>query len=120
MNEEERKIVDKIVWLHEELCKLTYEGSKGAHGVGLPSIGHYIHYAEIIREQVVYLFYDLHSNLLSKSNLLDLDEIFENELRKLRIESKKMSEQKLIDRLELITNLIGSAITPLLKQRDNC
>jgi len=52
--------------------------------------------------------------------LLDLDEIFENELRKLRIESKKMNEQKLIDRLELITNLIGSAITPLLKQRDNC
>ena len=115
MNVEEQKIVEEIIQLYKELYKLTYEGSKGAHGAGLPSISHFIRYAEKIRDNVAILCYEFDSEVLSKSNLRDLDDVLCGyEMKELKVESKKMSEQKLMDRMELVTNLIGIAIKPLL------
>ena len=116
MNVEEQKIVEEIIQLYKELYKLTYEGSKGAHGAGLPSISHFIRYAEKIRDNVAILCYEFDSDVLSEFNLRDLDDVLHGyELKELKVESKRMSEQRLRDKLEFVTSQIGSAINPLLK-----
>ena len=115
MNEEEKKIVVEIVQLYNKLCSLTYDGSRGAHRMLPPNVYHYIRYVEKIRDNVAILCYEFDSEVLSKSNLRDLDDVLCGyEMKELKVESKKMSEQKLMDRLELVTNLIGIAIKPLL------
>lgn len=116
MNEKEKKIVMEIVQLYDKLYKLTYEGSRGAHRVLSPNIHHYIRCLEGIRDNVAILCYEFDSDVLSKSNLRDLDDVLRGyELKELKLESKRMSELELSDKLEFVTNQIGSAINSLLK-----
>ena len=116
MNEEEKKIVVEIVQLYNKLCSLTYDGSRGAHRMLPPNVYHYIRYVEKIRDNVAILYRGFHSDVLSKSNLHDLNDVLRGyELKELKLDSKRMSEQELRDKLEFITNQIGSAINSLLK-----
>ena len=63
---------------------------------------------------IMLLFYIV--DVLSKSNLRDLNDVLRGyELKELKLDSKRMSEQELRGKLEFITNQIGSAINSLLK-----
>ena len=94
---------------------MTYDGSYVDHRMLPPNVYHYVRCIEKIRDNVAILCYEFDSEVLSKSNLRDLDDVLCGyEMKELKVESKKMSEQKLMDRLELVTNLIGIAIKPLL------
>ena len=116
MSEEEKKMVMEIVQLYDKLCSLTYDGSYGAHRMLPPNVYHYVRCIEKIRDNVAILCCGFHSDMLSKSNLRDLDDVLRGcELKELKVESKRMSEQELRDKLESVTNQIGSAINSLLK-----
>lgn len=116
MKEEEKKIVMEIVQLYDKLCSLTYDGSRGAHHMLPPNIHHYIRCVERIRDNIAVLCYEFDSDVLFKSNLRDLDDVLRGyELKELKIKSKRMSEQELRDKLEFVTDQIGSAINSFLK-----
>ena len=116
MNEKEKKIVMEILQLYDELCRLTYDGSRGAHCMLPPNVHHYIRYIEKIRDNVAILCYEFDSDVLSEFNLRDLDDVLHGyELKELKVDSKRMSEQRLRDKLEFVTSQIGNAINPLLK-----
>lgn len=120
MDDGEKKIVMEIVQLYNKLCSLTYDGSRGVRRMLPPNVYHYIRYVEKIRDNVAILCYGFHSDMLSKSNLRDLDDVLHGyELKELKVESKRMSEQRLRDKLEFVTNQIGSAINPLLESVNN-
>ena len=116
MNKEEEKIVMEIVQLYDKLCSLTYDGSYVDHRMLPPNVYHYVRCIEKIRDNVAILCYEFDSDVLSEFNLRDLDDVLHGyELKELKVESKRMSEQELRDKLESVTNQIGSAINSLLK-----
>ena len=103
MNEEEKKIVMEIVQLYDKLCNLTYDGSRGAHRMLPTNVHHYICYVERIRDNVAALCYEFHSDVLSESNLRDLNNVLRGyELKELKIASKRMKEQNLKDKLKFV------------------
>lgn len=118
MNEEEKKIVMEIVQLYDKLCSLTYDGSRGAHRMLPTDVHHYIRCVERIRDNVAALCYEFHSDVLSGTNLRDLDDVLRGyELKELKIASKRVKEHDLKDKLEFVTNQISSAINPLLEMK---
>ena len=112
MSEEEKKIVMEIVQLYGELCRLTYEGSRGAHRMLPPSINQYGRIVEEIYNRMKYLYDKYNPLYLSLADVHELNDICRNELRELRC-------FKSLSVMESVTNQISSIIDDVLNITNN-